>query len=71
MLRDPRSRTLGRICNNSRQASVDKPTQVVELAAMLISENFTSPTRALIFKGTKSSARVTPMFTMAVAAPAS
>lgn len=30
----------------------------------------TSPNRALIFRGTKSSARVTPTFTIAVAAPA-
>lgn len=30
-----------------------------------------SPNRALIFKGTKSSARVTPTLTIAVAAPAS
>lgn len=36
-----------------------------------ISSSHTSPNRALIFKGTKSSARVTPTLTIAVAAPAS
>lgn len=68
---DPMSSTLGNIC------TMQQFVQIWVLINMQYSEfpdhfsSHTSPNRALIFKGTKSSARVTPTLTIAVAAPAS
>lgn len=74
MLIDPISSTLGRICNNAklvRFETVSMQNAIFSIASQRINSSHTSPNRAFIFKGTKLSARVTPMFTIAVAAPAS
>lgn len=70
MRMDPMSRTLGKICTTRHFRFGVVNMQYTELTVKN-SSSHTSPNLALIFKGTNSSARVTPTLTIAVAAPAS